>query len=267
MTETTQAVDGQYTYHELTGTAEEARRQERVAEVYDEPSTRILTDLAIQPEWRCLDAGCGNGTVAEWISRRAHNGLTIACDIDAANIKVEPSAVLKPMVCDIADADFEPGSLNVIHARLMLQHIADREQVLDKMVSWLAPGGWLVVADGFDLAASSTTHLEYAEFYRRFWSMLDQVTATSPPWGRGYPEPLIRRGLTDIRYEVVVQPVHGGNPYALMFRQGLEQQRALIVGQGIEEALLDAVIADLADPSFWDLGFALAYAVGRKPLA
>lgn len=256
----------QYTYHELTDTPEEARRQERVAEVYDAPSMRILGGLGIQPDWRCLDAGCGNGTIAEWMSRRAHSGMTTACDIDGANIKVEPTDVLRTLVCDVADADFEPGSLDVIHARLMLQHVADREQVLDRMVDWLAPGGRLVIADGFDLAASSTVHPRYAEFYRRFWALLDRASATSPAWGRCYPEPLIRRGLTDIRYEVVVEPVHGGDPYALMFRQGLEQQRGLITGQGIEEALLDSLLENLTDPAFWDLGFALAYAVGRKPL-
>ncbi|MFC3456165.1 class I SAM-dependent methyltransferase [Amycolatopsis speibonae] len=245
--------------------SEEQRRHSSLAEVYDPASIRVLASLDIKPQWRCLDAGCGGGTIASWLARQAHQGQTVACDLDLTLFAAEPSPLLHPIACDIGVADFAPESYDLIHARLLLQHLANREQVLDRMVSWLAPGGWLVVADAFDLAATSTAHPRYAAFHEALYQTLDAQTSTRPSWGRGYPEPLVRRGLIDIGVDVITEPVRGGEPYAQLLHESLGRLRPLLRTQGADESELDAVLAQLRDPGFWDLGYALVIAKGRKP--
>lgn len=243
---------------------DERHRLDLLAEVYDPASIAVLDSLGVQPQWNCLDAGCGSGTIAAWLAQRAHQGQTVACDLDIRLPEAGKPSTLRPMACDIGDVDFAPASFDLIHARLLLQHLPNREEVLDRFVSWLAPGGWLVVADAFDLAASSVTHPDYAAFHDVLFRMLDAQTDTRSAWGRGYPEPLIRRGLTDIGVEVSTQPVQGGGPYASHIHQSLDRVRPMLRAQGVGESALDAVLAQLRDPGFWDLGFALVIASGRK---
>jgi len=40
---------------------------------------------------------------------------------------------------------------------MVLWHLPERRSVLDRLVSWLRPGGWLVISDALD-ATCLTTH-------------------------------------------------------------------------------------------------------------
>jgi len=51
-------------------------------------------------------------------------------------------------VCgDVLDIELPERSLDLVHARLVLMHIPERRRVLERIVSWLRPGGWLVVEE------------------------------------------------------------------------------------------------------------------------
>ena len=43
--------------------------------------------------------------------------------------------------------EFPESSFELVHVRAVLMHIADRMATLRRMVSWLAPGGWLLVEE------------------------------------------------------------------------------------------------------------------------
>jgi SAM-dependent methyltransferase len=244
--------------------AEELRRHGRLSEIYDPASIKALSQIGIGTRWHCLDAGCGRGTIAAWLADRAYEGTTIACDADDFAFPAQAPTALRPMKCDIRAAGFAAATFDLIHARLLLQHLPDREQVLDQLVSWLAPGGWLVVADAFDLASTSTSHPDYAAFHHQLYRKMTAQSDTLPDWGRHYPEPLIRRGLTEIALNVVTVPVHGGDAYARLLHESLDRTRPDLLGLGLTQDALDAVLAELRDPEFWDLGFALVIARGRK---
>jgi SAM-dependent methyltransferase len=249
------------------GHTRETDRHGNIAEVFDPASTAVLDSLGIEPHWRCLDVGSGRGTIAAWLDGQAHRGSTVACDLDPDLPGPEPSPTLTWRTLDITTADFAPGSFDLVHARLLLQHLAGRERVLDAMVRWLAPGGWLVVADGFDLAAGSPAHPRYGSFYETLYRELPRHVDIDPLLGRRYPAPLVERGLTDVGLEIVAPPVRGGGPFARLLHESLDRIRPLVRACGIAESELDSVLGDLCDPSFWDLGYGLAIAWGRKPPA
>jgi SAM-dependent methyltransferase len=244
----------------------EEKRLNYLAEVFDPASVAVLGSLGIEPHWRCLDLGTGHGSVAAWLARQAHDGTTTACDVNTDLFAYQTSSTLQLAVHDVTRDDFPVGSFQLIHSRFLLQHLAAREQVLDRMVSWLAPDGWLVVADAFDVARSSTEHPHYAAFYEALYQALPTFLDTDCMWGRRYPEPLVRRGLTDISMDVFTPPVHGGGPFALHIHESLARIRPAILAGGVEESLLDRALADLRDPNFHDLNYALVIARGRKPV-
>jgi hypothetical protein len=74
----------------------------------------------------------------------------------------------------VAD-DFPPGSFDLIHARWLLVNLPEREEVLAKAVSWLAPGGCLITEDMDLFPVSSSPH----PAIRRFIDAFEQLLADS----------------------------------------------------------------------------------------
>jgi SAM-dependent methyltransferase len=48
---------------------------------------------------------------------------------------------------DVTRDEFPEGSFDLVHVRAVLMHLPDRMAVLRRMVSRLAPGGWLLAED------------------------------------------------------------------------------------------------------------------------
>jgi SAM-dependent methyltransferase len=48
---------------------------------------------------------------------------------------------------DVRIDEFPERTFDLIHARTVLMHLPERMATLRRMVSWLAPGGWLLVED------------------------------------------------------------------------------------------------------------------------
>src|SRR5689334_21844890 len=53
---------------------------------------------------------------------------------------------------DIVTDDLDEDHYDLVHARLVLEHIPERDRVLARLAAALRPGGWLVVED-FDWAS------------------------------------------------------------------------------------------------------------------
>ncbi len=65
--------------------------------------------------------------------------LGFLTEIDASNVEV--------LRHDIRGDTFPPGSLDLIHTRAVLMHISPGVDLLRRIVTWLAPGGWLVLEE------------------------------------------------------------------------------------------------------------------------
>ena len=60
-------------------------------------------------------------------------------EVDAANVEV--------LRHDVRTGTFPPGSFDLIHTRAVLMHISPSVDLLHRIVSWLAPGGWVVLEE------------------------------------------------------------------------------------------------------------------------
>src|SRR5262249_14529585 len=136
----------------------EADRLGALARVFDPCSFERLRPL-VTPGLRTCDVGAGLGTVAGWLMDASGEQATVV-DLDVRHLG---GRGFHEIQADITEPGFTPGVFDLVHARFLLMHLRDRENVLARMADWVRPGGWLVVSDAWDLGASSSPNTAYRE--------------------------------------------------------------------------------------------------------
>ena len=255
---------------------EAARRFDALAELYDPITTRHLEALGVQEGWRCLEVGGGSGSVAAWLARRVGpSGRVVVTDINPRHLVSLSDlgrAGLEVRQHDIAVDPLEPASFDLIHERLVLIHVPNREAALRNMATALKPGGWLVLED-FDPTFASLTwpteHQTFAALYDKMQRAVQQLLLAhggSTDLGRQLPALLRKAGLESIGAEGHFALVPGGSIGAQLDRANFEQVRAEAVGAGlITEAEVDQVLVGLDDPTMAVSTRFLVSAWGRGP--
>ena len=116
-----------------------------------EEAVRRLRDLAIEPGWRYLDVGCGNGEAARRVADtyRLH---VIGVDIDRNQIELARRAANERrdtvfLIGDAADLPFENGRFDVVATNKATHHMPAWHAGLREMERVLRPGGYFVYAD------------------------------------------------------------------------------------------------------------------------
>ena len=130
-------------------------RMDLLARLFDAPTQRALERVGVAAGWQCLEVGGGGGSVARWLAARVGaSGRVLCTDINTRIIESHRGGPpnLEVRVHDIANDPLPAASFDLVHARLVLIHVIERERVLERMVAALKPGGWLVIED-FDTAS------------------------------------------------------------------------------------------------------------------
>jgi SAM-dependent methyltransferase len=131
--------------------AEAARRMQVLAHLYDATTRRMLSEVGIGDEWQCLEVGGGGGSIAHWMAERvAPRGSVLCTDLDPRHIAAPRLPNLRIERHDIVRDDLPTAHFHLIHARLVLIHIPERDAVLERLITALRPGGWLMIED-FDV--------------------------------------------------------------------------------------------------------------------
>ncbi|MFF3941353.1 methyltransferase [Streptomyces phaeofaciens] len=131
------------------GQTEAAERFDAFAALFDPTTFRHLEGLGIGPGWRCWEVGAGGTSVVSWLAKKVGpTGKVVATDIDISLLSAVARPPVEVRVHDVG-AEESPGEgFDLVHARLVLVHVPDREGALRSMVNALRPGGRLLVEDG-----------------------------------------------------------------------------------------------------------------------
>ncbi|MDH6625472.1 SAM-dependent methyltransferase [Streptomyces sp. LBL] len=127
---------------------EAGERFDAFASLFDPTTFRHLDGLGIGPGWRCWEVGAGGTSVVSWLAKKVGpTGRVLATDIDTSRVAPAARPPVEVRVHDVG-ADEPPGEgFDLVHARLVLVHVPDRERALRSMVKALRPGGRLLVED------------------------------------------------------------------------------------------------------------------------
>jgi SAM-dependent methyltransferase len=114
------------------------------AEVLRLVSTRIREIAGSRP-LEILEAGCGR----KWpIDLRGVSFRLTGVDLDKDALESRKNGVGDlddAIVGDLLAVEFPPERFDVVYSAFVLEHIKGAERLLEKFVSWLRPGGLLVI--------------------------------------------------------------------------------------------------------------------------
>jgi len=240
----------------------ERDRLSALESLYDGASRRLLNDLGLAAGWRCLEVGCGAGGIATWLADRVgETGHVIATDLDTRFLDGHGRANLEVRTHNIATDPVDEAAFDVIHARAVIEHVADREQVIKRLVAALRPGGWLLLEE-VDFGGSTAGMLaEYvsapepqrAAMKRIYLGVAKVFSAigADPSYGRRLVGALTDAGLARVDAELHAPVVSGGNEQ--WTRGSIEQLAERIVDLG--EATADDVTWFLAASANSDFSY------------
>jgi SAM-dependent methyltransferase len=225
-------------------------RFDAFASIFDPWTFRHVDALGIQPGWRVWEVGAGAASVPTWLADRVRpGGHVIATDIDVSLLqRMQRSFEIRRNDVGVDDAPM--GNFDLVHARLVLVHVAQRAAALRTMVSALRPGGWLLIEDAdpaLQPLACPDEHgraQQLANRVRQGFRTLLAARGADLAYGRKLPRLLREAGLGNVEADAFF-PVSSpaGNR---LERATIEQLREqLLVDGGLTADELDEHLANL----------------------
>jgi SAM-dependent methyltransferase len=250
--------------------AETGARFEGLERTLDPISIGHLERVGLKPGARCLEIGTGGGSIARWLAARVGpTGQVVAVDLDTRWFDHDGSPQLEVRDLDVVTGPIPDGPWDLIHERLVLQHVPARLDVLDRLVDRLAPGGWLVLED-FDTGEVRTTDragphheliVRMANAFNRLLAERDGANNFAADAWRH----LRQCGLTDTGASGHVVFDQGGEGFTQVMAANTRQVRDGLVGLGIAADDIDHFLDVLADPDTIVGTSVLVAAWGRRP--
>jgi len=161
-------------------------RMRALESLYDRYSTWRLADLGVSGGWQCLEVGCGAGSIALWLAEQVGStGRVVAVDLETRFLQGHGRANLEVRQQSIVTGALEDGSFDLAHARLVLEHLPERRRALERMISAVRPGGWVMLEDSDfgGIAAAALAHYvdppEHAALFERICRAAEAVFATA----------------------------------------------------------------------------------------
>ena len=251
---------------------EAGRRFAALAELFDPSTFRHLNAFGLGPGRRVWEVGAGGPSVPEWLADQvAPDGEVLATDLDTGRlVQALDRPTLRVLRHDVGLDPPPEGSFDLVHARLVLVHVPQRDQALAAMVSVLRPGGWLVVEEA-DPALQPLLCLEETDPAQQLANRLKvgfrQLMAdrgVDLAYGRTLPRRLRDAGLVDVRAEAFF-PITG--PACVELERATIQQirgRLLAAGLATEEEI-EQHLANLSTGLLDVATSPLITAWGRRP--
>jgi ubiquinone/menaquinone biosynthesis C-methylase UbiE len=243
---------------------DESRRLELFQQRLDPLTTRRIERIGIGRGATCLEVGGGRGSITRWLAERVgSDGKVTATDLQLDFLNAIDASNVEVIRHDVRSDNFPERSFDLVHARAVLMHIPDEPDIVRRMVSWLRPGGWLL--------------LEEPDF--GLWlADADPVWATHPDaWHQAFPNGSLSRGrsllsqihqldLVEVGADAEVDVIEGGSPLAEFYSLSM----AAIGPRAVEAGALTpeqakALVDRPLEPDFLACGFVHIGVWGRRP--
>lgn len=215
-------------------------RLEVLASIFDPWTHAHLEARGLSAGWRCWEVGAGGPGLARWMAEKVGpTGYVLATDLDPRWAADAAGGNVSVRAHDVTTDPPETG-FDLIHARLVLTHVAERERAIRNLAGALRPGGWLVLEEPDpDLLPASC--LDGPEEARDLGNRLraafrSRIAARGGTLqlGRRLPSLLKDVGLAEIGAEAYFPVVHPG--LATLDRLTYDQVGAGMIADGLATA-------------------------------
>lgn len=247
--------------------AEERSRLAAMEALWDDGTFALLDKVGVSSGWACLELGAGAGSVAARLAEKVGpSGRVVAADIDTRYVAPLASEIIEVRQLDLRADELPEAEFDLVHARLLLEHLSDRQRILRAMVAALRPGGVMIVED-FDWTAFGYLDADFD-----FAAVADAVLGLmadagfDPHYGRRVTDDLSAAGLSDVRGEGRCLVIAGDAPGAAFFRLSFLSLKDAVVASGrLTAELADEAASRIGDPAVRLLTPTMVAAVGRRP--
>lgn len=240
----------------------------RTNEALWDPGTVARFDqIGVSAGWSCLEVGAGYGSAAQWLAARVGpSGRVVATDIETDRLDWLNHPPVEVWCHDLRSDDLPADSFDLIHCRMVIQHLADREAAIARLARALRPGGTLFLEDTDSLPLfRSYKSTDFLQDVREAGYGLMAKAGHEPRGGHFDLQAVLELGL-DATAEGRVVMVRGGSLQARHYVLWLEYMRPKIVEAGLlTDARIDEAVAEMADPANFWLSQILISTIGRRP--
>jgi SAM-dependent methyltransferase len=211
---------------------------------WDPGTFRHIDGLGLKPGASCWEIGGGGGSVAAWLETVA--GHLLVTDVDTRFIESLASDQVTVERHDVVVDPLPDERFDLIHARLVLEHLPARDAVVDRLVEALSPGGWLLLEDYDWTSYGAEPGSEATDRVTQAVLGLMKGAGFDPYFGRRLLGELETRGLKETGAEGRSLVMSGGHPGIAFYRFSLLSLRDPLVSSGaVTEADVEEVLAEI----------------------
>ena len=250
--------------HDLEG---ERQRLRLMSELLDPTERRNLQQLGLQPGWRCLEVGSGNGSIAQWLaSQVGADGHVVASDIETSYIKQLAQPNLEVRQFDILLEPVEQDHYDLVVTRAVLHHLIDPKIALEKMLGALKPGGVLLVTEP-DMEPATGAEPGVIRKFWHGWFRWAAAAGIDYFVGSKIAPMLDDLGMEQISAVGETALFNGGSPWAIYCVETIRELRPKLAELGhISDEILNEFEVYFRNPHYWTSAINFVATSARKPL-
>lgn len=217
------------------------------------PATfNLLSRAGIKTGMACLDVGCGGGDVTLGMARLVgSSGIATGIDTDRTKMQLaqqeaEHGAIanVKFLALEIDHLDHE-AEYDLVYARLLLTHLSDPVNALQRMVNATKPGGVVVVEDMDHSAIFCYPACPALKQHVSLYNQVVRLKGGDPEIGPKLPALFRQVGLHDLHLSHV-QPAFIEGEAKRVHQITLENIALAVIAAGLAtEAEINALYSEL----------------------
>jgi SAM-dependent methyltransferase len=226
-----------------------------LSKLFDERTIHYIEQRGIRAGWSCLEVGGGGGSIAAFLCSRAGDaGRVLATDIDPRFLQGLTFPNLEVRQHDIRSEPLPEQEFDLVHARLLLTHVAERETALKRMVAALKPGGWIVLEEFDHLAVLPNPEVDSPDEALKLRDAFQQVLTArgvDMHYGRLLARRLNANGLVKVGAEAYGSMWKSGSAGISLLKLNCEGLRETIIGSSLmTESDFEADMKRIDEPDF-----------------
>ena len=250
--------------HELKG---EQQRLRLMAALLDPMERRHLEDVGLRQGWRCLEVGCGIGSISQWLAEKVGpSGHVVASDIDVTYLGGLPASCLKIRRLDILRDEIEVNAYDLVVCRAVLHHLADAQMAVQHMITALKPGGILLSIEP-DMLPCTVAEPEVMRGFWQGWLKWSEKAGIDYFIGRKISQWLDAAGLEDVGGAGHTALFNGTSDWARYWTMSIRELAPTLLKSGhVTERMLDQFFVLYQEPHYWTSVITFTASWGRKPV-